>query len=153
MARVVWARVISFELQPQIHKNYSGAHIHACTEWCWSTHTLENKTGMHCTAVDSSVCVLFVCLFFSGGGGGEGGISTEFFQWWSSVQCRLKWSKFFQWHSNVGQLQLSSSSDVPVYPASIRRSPGGIPVYTGSISGIAVALPCTLAQPLYSGSG
>ena len=27
MVRVVWARLISFDLQPQIHKNYNGAHI------------------------------------------------------------------------------------------------------------------------------
>ena len=25
--RVVWAKLISFDLQPQIHKNYNGAHI------------------------------------------------------------------------------------------------------------------------------
>ena len=27
MARVVWAKPIPFDLQPQIHKNYNGAHI------------------------------------------------------------------------------------------------------------------------------
>ena len=27
MVRVVWAKLISFDLQPQIHKNYNGAHI------------------------------------------------------------------------------------------------------------------------------
>ena len=27
MARVVWANLISFVLQPQIHKNYNGTHI------------------------------------------------------------------------------------------------------------------------------
>ena len=27
MVRVVWAQLISFDLQPQIHKNYNGAHI------------------------------------------------------------------------------------------------------------------------------
>ena len=27
MVRVVWTQLISFDLQPQIHKNYSGAHI------------------------------------------------------------------------------------------------------------------------------
>ena len=27
MARIVWAKLISFDLQPQIHKNYNGAHI------------------------------------------------------------------------------------------------------------------------------
>ena len=27
MARVVWAKLISFELQPHIYKNYNGAHI------------------------------------------------------------------------------------------------------------------------------
>ena len=38
MMRVVWAKLISFDLQPHIHKNYNGAHIMACTKWCWSTH-------------------------------------------------------------------------------------------------------------------
>ena len=27
MVRVVWTQLISFDLQPQIHKNYNGAHI------------------------------------------------------------------------------------------------------------------------------
>ena len=27
MVRVVWIQLISFDLQPQIHKNYNGAHI------------------------------------------------------------------------------------------------------------------------------
>ena len=27
MVRAVWAKLISFDLQPQIHKNNSGAHI------------------------------------------------------------------------------------------------------------------------------
>ena len=27
MVRVVWAKLISFDLQPQIHKNYNGVHI------------------------------------------------------------------------------------------------------------------------------
>ena len=27
MVRVVWANLISFDLQPQIHKNYNGGHI------------------------------------------------------------------------------------------------------------------------------
>ena len=27
MVRVVWAKLISFDLQPQIHKNYNDAHI------------------------------------------------------------------------------------------------------------------------------
>ena len=27
MVRVVWTKLISFDLQPQIHKNYNGAHI------------------------------------------------------------------------------------------------------------------------------
>ena len=27
MVRVVWAELFSFDLQPQIHKNYNGAHI------------------------------------------------------------------------------------------------------------------------------
>ena len=27
MVRVVWVKLISYDLQPQIHKNYDGAHI------------------------------------------------------------------------------------------------------------------------------
>ena len=27
MVRLVWAKLISFDLKPQIHKNYNGAHI------------------------------------------------------------------------------------------------------------------------------
>ena len=27
MVGVIWAKLISFDLQPQIHKNYNGAHI------------------------------------------------------------------------------------------------------------------------------
>ena len=27
MMRVVWAKLISFDFQPQLHKNYNGAHI------------------------------------------------------------------------------------------------------------------------------
>ena len=27
MVRVVWAKLISYDLQPQIYKNYDGAHI------------------------------------------------------------------------------------------------------------------------------
>ena len=44
-------------------------------------------------------------------------------------QCRLQWSEFLQWHSSVGQFQLSFSSGVPV------------------------ALQCTLDQPVCTGSG
>ena len=35
-------------------------------------------------------------------------------------QCRLQKFEFLQWHSTVGLFQLSFSSGVPVYPASIR---------------------------------
>ena len=43
-------------------------------------------------------------------------------------QCMLQWSEFLQWHSSVGQFQLSFSSGVPVYPALFARSPSGIPL-------------------------
>ena len=60
-------------------------------------------------------------------------------------QCGVDSTKFLQWHSSVGLFQLSFSSGVQVYPASIRwvaqRYPSvhwvnqwhssGIPVYTG----------------------
>ena len=63
-------------------------------------------------------------------------------------QCDAVLTKFLQWHSIVGQFQLSFSSGVPVYPASIRWvaqwypsvhwvnhwHSSGIPVYTGPAS-------------------
>ena len=63
-------------------------------------------------------------------------------------QCRLQKLEFLQWHSSVWLFQLSFSSGVPVYPASIRwvaqRYPSvywvnqwyssGFPVYTGPAS-------------------
>ena len=67
-------------------------------------------------------------------------------------QCGTVSIKFLQWHSSVGLFQLNFSSGVPVHPASIRGSPSGIPVYTGSTSGILVAFQCTLDQPVYTGS-
>ena len=62
-----------------------------------------------------------------------------------SSQCGADSTKFLQWHSSVGLFQLSFSSGVPVYPASIRwvtqwypsvhwvnqLHSSGIPVYTG----------------------
>ena len=61
-----------------------------------------------------------------------------------AFQCGADSAKFLQWHSNVGLFQLSFSSGVPVYPASIRWvaqwypsvhwvnrwHSSGIPVYT-----------------------
>ena len=63
-------------------------------------------------------------------------------------QCGADSTKFLQWHSSVGLFQLSFSSGVPVYPASIRWVAqwypsvhwvnqwysSGIPVYTGPAS-------------------
>ena len=63
-------------------------------------------------------------------------------------QCGADSTKFLQWHSSVGLFQLSFSSGVPVYPASIRWvaqwyssvhwvnqwNSSGIPVYTGPAS-------------------
>ena len=63
-------------------------------------------------------------------------------------QCGAFATKFLQWHSSVGLFQLSFSSDVPVYPASIRWvaqwypsvhwvnqwHSSGIPMYTGPVS-------------------
>ena len=72
-------------------------------------------------------------------------------QWCSSVGCN---GQFLHWRSSVGLFQLSFfSSGVPVYPAVFAWSPNGIPVYTGSTSGIPVAFQCTLDQPVYTGSG
>ena len=80
-------------------------------------------------------------------------------QWCFSVGCKVKVcpvesqcgavsTKFIKWHSSVGLFQLSFSSGVPVYPASIRSAAqpypsvhwvnqwhsNGIPVYTGPTS-------------------
>ena len=41
MTWVVWVKLISFALQPQIYRNC--AHIQACTESCWSIHTFEEQ--------------------------------------------------------------------------------------------------------------
>ena len=63
-------------------------------------------------------------------------------------QCGADSTKFLQWHSSVGLFQLSFSSGVPVYPATIRWvgqwypslhrvnqwHSSGIPVYTGPAS-------------------
>ena len=63
-------------------------------------------------------------------------------------QCGADSTKFLQWHSSVGLFQLSFSSGVPVYPASLRWvfqwysgvhwvnqwHSSGIPVYTGPAS-------------------
>ena len=63
-------------------------------------------------------------------------------------QCEADSTKFLQWHSSVGLFQLSFSSGVPVYPASIcwvahwypsvhwvnQWHSIGIPVYTGQAS-------------------
>ena len=63
-------------------------------------------------------------------------------------QCRLQNLEFLQWHSSVGLFQLSFSSGVPVYPASIwlvaqwypsvhwvnQWHSNSIPVYTGPAS-------------------
>ena len=72
-------------------------------------------------------------------------------------QCRLQKLEFLQWHPSVGRIQLSFSSDIPVwgcfnyvFPVVFQctlqlfvGSPSGIPVYTGSTSGI----------PVYTGPG
>ena len=71
----------------------------------------------------------------------------ELLQWVAS-QCGADSTKFLQWHSSVGLFQLSFSSGVPVYPASIRWvaqwypsvhwvnqwHSSGIRVYTGPAS-------------------
>ena len=46
-----------------------------------------------------------------------GAVSNKFFP--VVFQCKQKLSKFLQWHSSVGQFQLSFSSGAPVYPESI----------------------------------
>ena len=68
-------------------------------------------------------------------------------------QCRLQKLEFIQWHPSVGLFQLSFSSGVPVYHESNGCVASGIPMYTGSTSGIPVAFQCTLDQPVYTGSG
>ena len=43
MARAVWAKLISFELQPQIHKTTMVFMSKTCTEWCWSHRASEEQ--------------------------------------------------------------------------------------------------------------
>ena len=41
MVRVVWAKLISFDLQPQTHKNYNGAHIKGMHRVMLYSHVLR----------------------------------------------------------------------------------------------------------------
>ena len=106
MAGVVWAKLISFELQPQIHKNYNVTHLKSmhsvmlkyshvwktelpcitvtCPLAAWCLTILSFQTAMGATCV----CV---CVCGGGGGGGSSGIpvwgsfNLVFFQWCSTV--------------------------------------------------------------------
>ena len=41
IVRVVWTQLISFDLQPQIHKNYNGAHIKCMHSTLKYSHVLR----------------------------------------------------------------------------------------------------------------
>ena len=44
MVRIVWVKLISFDLQHQIHKKTIMVLISkACTEWCWTTHMFSQQ--------------------------------------------------------------------------------------------------------------
>ena len=134
MTRVVWDKPISFEPQPQINKPCNGAHIqgmHRVLLTC-----LNSRTGMHCSAVNSQVKAEFTetcplpawCPAISSFQTGLDATPLNYMclgVWAVTVplvvfQCRLQQSECLQWHSSVGQFQLSFCRDVPVYPASIR---------------------------------
>ena len=53
MVRVVWSQLISFDLQPQIHKNYNGAHINGIHSVVEVLTCVKSRTGIHCRAVNS----------------------------------------------------------------------------------------------------
>ena len=135
----------------------------ACTEWCWSTHMCWEQNwyplqssrlkvkaeytetcplAYWCPAILSFQtdmdATLHAHLYVSGRVWAVTVLPVVF-------QCRLQMFEFLQWHSSVGRIQLSFSSGVPVYPASIRwvaqwypsvhwvdqLHSNGIPVYTG----------------------
>ena len=73
------------------------------------------------------------------------------FQWCSSVGCNTQ--EFLQWHSSMGQFQLSFFSGVQCPLQVIAGSPCGVPVCTGSTSGSPVAFQCTLDQPVTLAQG
>ena len=99
------------------------------TETCplaaWCPAIFSFQTGMDATPLNLGVWAVTVPLVV--------------------FQCRLQQSWFLQWHSSVGQFQLSFCSGVPVHPPSIRWVTqwylsvhwiiqwhfSGIPVYTG----------------------
>ena len=125
--QLVWRKV--FELNwfhlncnPKYTKNIMILISNAWTEWCWSTHTFEDQNWYPLQSRKLQFKDEFT--------------ETCPLAAWSIVmfQCRLQSSKFLQWHSSVGQFQLSFTSGVPVYPAWFSGSPSGIPVYTGSTS-------------------
>ena len=116
MARVVWAGVISFELQPQIHKNYSGAHIQCMHRVMLKhSHVAEqnwyalHSSGLQVQAEFTETCPLATCCLVSLSF--EAGIDATVLNYMCLgvcgslqslvFQCRLQLSKFLQWHSSV----------------------------------------------------
>ena len=169
--RVVWTQLISFDLQPQIHKNYNNAHIKDMHRVMWKySHVLradlvsiaEQQTlSKGWKYRDLSTCLLVSrhlvisnwhgcyspCLTICVGAcvgchSLSSGVPVQ------AAKVRVSPVAF-----QCGLFQLSFSSGIPVYPAISAGWPSGIPVYTGSTSGIPVAFQCSLDQPVYTGSG
>ena len=174
IVRVVWAKLISFDLQAQIHKNYNSAHNKARTEWCWSTHMCQGQnwyplqsSKLQLKAEFTETCPLadwylvisdwhrcYSAKLYVPGRVWAVTVPPVVFQYRLqklrvspvAPHCGAASTKFLQWHSSVGLFQLSFSSGVLVYPASIRWvaqwypsvhwvnqwHSSGIPVYTGS---------------------
>ena len=53
--RVVWAKLISLDLQLQIHKNYEGAHTKVMRKVMLQYSHFKSKTVIHCRAVNLEV--------------------------------------------------------------------------------------------------
>ena len=68
-------------------------------------------------------------------------------QWCSNVGCN---GQIYPVAFHCGEVSSKFSSGVPVYLQVFVGSSSGIPVFTGSISGIQVVFQCTLDHPCYT---
>ena len=133
MVRVVWAKLISFDLQPQIHKNYNGAHIKGTHRVMLKySHVLRAELASIAEQYtpskgwiyrDLSTCLLVSRhLVISNWRGCYSACLTICVgRVWAVTdlpvvfQCRLQKLEFLQWHPSVGWIQLSFSSGIPVW--------------------------------------
>ena len=151
----------------------------ACTVWCWSTHICKEQNGYPLQSSklqvkgwiyrDLSTCLLVSShlVIWNWLGCYSAKLYVLGLVWAVSFpsvvfQCRLQKlvspvasqcgafsTKFRQWHSSVELFQLSFSSGVPVYPASLRRVAQWYPSVQWVnqwYSGVHRTNECTLAQ-------